>query len=631
MNNQTTIRNSSRAFRVCALPFAMLVTISVSAASNSWTQATDEVWKSDTNWTVSPKDETAELFNAPRIVAASAEATPPVMKIVTPAGLISISGAGSLTFGGAIPNTQTEDSIVKAVLACLGNRMSSGNAEQHFVSSPVIGNSEVNLSRIPANTPAQNMPAAHIDAREQKNVARTLTGRLSGASGTELTATSFSSNGVRSSQKAGVPFFAGSNFSSNSGGGPGSFAQVSARKSTAASFTEKLEANTSHTQNPHVLRDNSSAAYSENTASLSEQTNLTPGYVTELEGAAASGVTGIASSIVQNVLLTAEKTGSRNTAGLAYIGSLAQGDGNRGSLVVSSTGYSITTGYQEVQPMHFASTTTTFGSLSVIPQSSSPAFDFNGTNAANNSPAYAAAASSFENMTASSTHNTATFSTTQFNTSQKIPTLRRAVSVASAPGDKTTLTFGTDGLTLNDNLGNPLSVGTAAFGDGMAVQIGYYDAATTGNNFAGNWVPMTGQNAVNSAYLVTTIGDDSGLGGGAAGEFYSGSLDFIVGDATRGSFPSSTSIPLSLRFYNAALISNATLFNTVSNDLWVWHTPQPPGPPSPFDLSLADSGLEWQGGAGSAFKTTLAIPEPTSALLLALGTAGLLGRRRRRV
>lgn len=194
--------------------------------------------------------------------------------------------------------------------------------------------------------------------------------------------------------------------------------------------------------------------------------------------------------------------------------------------------------------------------------------------------------------------------------------------------EQTRVNFNSDGPLLLNFLGAPLSNGGVGNGNGFAVELGFYDAATLANNFLGNWVAMTGQNSLNTAFSTSSIGD----GNGDPGELYA-SYGFTSSVAnTYNSLPSNTNTPLVLRFYDAVSISTSTYFNAVSNDLWLWKTPGTiPGPPPPtVEMSLTQSNLEWQGGAPSAFKTTLAIvPEPATAALLVFGAAGLLGRRRR--
>ncbi len=195
---------------------------------------------------------------------------------------------------------------------------------------------------------------------------------------------------------------------------------------------------------------------------------------------------------------------------------------------------------------------------------------------------------------------------------------------------------------LTDNLGIALTGGTSTDGDGAVLQLGYFDGASANNNFVGNWVPLTGQGSLNiggvipgtnsaEPYNKTSIGDTTSAGAGNG--TFALELIFTVGDAGTGnSLPNSTSIPLAIRFYNGVTISGSTLFNTVSDNAWLWQTPAA-SPSSPLvGLSLSDPGLVWQGGASSADKTTIAnVPEPGSAALALIGGTAMLIRRRRMV
>ena len=168
-------------------------------------------------------------------------------------------------------------------------------------------------------------------------------------------------------------------------------------------------------------------------------------------------------------------------------------------------------------------------------------------------------------------------------------------------------------------------------GDGFALQLGYFDGASTASNFAGTWIPLTGFGTLNTQYSSFTVGD----GEGAAGEVY-GSFKFEPAVVARGSsLPVSGTIPLSIRFYNASTVGAATFFNTVSNDTWLWRTPASDQPVPPAPVNIQNLGaLEYQSIAlgqpgSSAASTTIPIPEPTSAFLVAVGAAGLMMRRRR--
>jgi hypothetical protein len=220
-------------------------------------------------------------------------------------------------------------------------------------------------------------------------------------------------------------------------------------------------------------------------------------------------------------------------------------------------------------------------------------------------------------------------------------------------GDQTTVSFDSGSqMMYNENTGATiaLSGGTPVNGDGTVLQLGYYDAATTANNFAGNWVPLSGQTSLNTAvipgglianptnetYNQTSIGDANGAGNAT----FAISLNFVAGDPNSGnSLPSLATIPLALRFYNNTSIATSTFYNVVSDDLWLWKTPITP--PSSVTISLNDLNLEWlsisQGqAANTAFHTTIslaAVPEPATIAVGALSAATLICsavRRRRK-
>jgi hypothetical protein len=195
------------------------------------------------------------------------------------------------------------------------------------------------------------------------------------------------------------------------------------------------------------------------------------------------------------------------------------------------------------------------------------------------------------------------------------------------------VSFSTDGLLLRNNLGGLLSAGGLANGDGALLELGYFSSATPAGtgNFSGTWIPLTGPNSGNTEFALSSIGD----GEGPNGEAY----PLWAFDTAR---PNSVAVMpavgtvLSIRFYNAQSLAASTFFNTVSNDTWLWKAPglSAPTPPQVL-MSLQDGSLEWQsisvsGQAGTtAFTTSLPVPEPTSAFLVAVGAAGLMMRRRR--
>ena len=167
--------------------------------------------------------------------------------------------------------------------------------------------------------------------------------------------------------------------------------------------------------------------------------------------------------------------------------------------------------------------------------------------------------------------------------------------------------------------GIPLSAGIQNIdGDGAILQIGYYTLATTQNPFLGEWVAMTG---TGTSY-VTTVGD----GGRSAGRFKTitlleaGTFSFV--EPTVGT-------PLSLRFYNSTTIPSSTYFNAVSTTSGSFNWVAPSTPQSGMGLTLPDTNAIWQDGAGSAFRTTIPVPEPSSSALFALVSLGVMVVRRR--
>lgn len=177
-------------------------------------------------------------------------------------------------------------------------------------------------------------------------------------------------------------------------------------------------------------------------------------------------------------------------------------------------------------------------------------------------------------------------------------------------------------LKMQDNVTFLTNGDDATAGDGAILQLGYYDAATSENNFAGNWVPLTGEGSLNPSFD-TTIGDTGGFVDGR----FSLSTTFIVGTHQ---LPVGNPI-LSIRFYNSTALNTATFFGAVSNDAWVWATPTvaPPGSSvGPLTISNPNAALEWQGG-GAGYFTNIAIPEPSAALLIVCA-AGMFGGARRR-
>lgn len=208
---------------------------------------------------------------------------------------------------------------------------------------------------------------------------------------------------------------------------------------------------------------------------------------------------------------------------------------------------------------------------------------------------------------------------------RRIPTLLLfgvVCTLSMVRADTTTVSFDSGSATLSDQVSTPLSGGTALNGDGDVLQLGYYSSATTSNNFQGTWIPLSGQGSANTAvipggpvtnptnetYNQTSIGDLTS-NGASTGQFAI-SLDFVQGNATSGNSLPAAGVPLAIRFYNGTTIANSTFYNVVSDDLWVWKTPNTP--PTTVTPSLNDSGLEWLSialgqTADTAFRTTISL------------------------
>lgn len=171
---------------------------------------------------------------------------------------------------------------------------------------------------------------------------------------------------------------------------------------------------------------------------------------------------------------------------------------------------------------------------------------------------------------------------------------------------------------LKDINGNPLSAGTTADGDGTVVQIGYHTLATTLHPFAGEWVAMTGPG---TSYL-TAVGDS---GGRNAGEI---KLVLVFTEGALGFTAPADGTPLALRFYDSTSIATSTYFNAVSDTTGVFNWATPTESRSNSGLYFLTAGVVWQGGAASASRTTIAIPEPSCLLLSLVGLGALAVRRR---
>lgn len=207
---------------------------------------------------------------------------------------------------------------------------------------------------------------------------------------------------------------------------------------------------------------------------------------------------------------------------------------------------------------------------------------------------------------------------TLFYFGKELPMLLLGFNVAAEAVATTQITLATNNVVFKNNGVVALSSGTTADGDGTILQLGYYTAATTADPFAGNWVPMTGP----GTSFQTTTGDSGNRANGG----FKLSLLFTAGGIGFTVPPDGT--PLALRFYDSISIDTSTYFNAVSNPSGMFNWFTPTEPQSIASLTFLTPGFLWQDGATSAYRTTIAVPEP-SCLLLGVLSMGALAVRHR--
>jgi hypothetical protein len=175
----------------------------------------------------------------------------------------------------------------------------------------------------------------------------------------------------------------------------------------------------------------------------------------------------------------------------------------------------------------------------------------------------------------------------------------------------------TTGTEFKDRNGNLLTAGTTQAGDGAVLELGYYTEATLVNPFSGTWVPLTGPGTGQTSTIGDLFSQPNGI--------------FTFGHHFQSDSPNVPTIgtPLAIRFYDSTSLATANYFNCVSNTggYWNW-TLGTPEPTVTVSFKTPPEALVWQDGSASAFRTTIAVPELSAALLAASGA--LLAFRRRR-
>ena len=216
------------------------------------------------------------------------------------------------------------------------------------------------------------------------------------------------------------------------------------------------------------------------------------------------------------------------------------------------------------------------------------------------------------------------------------------------------MNFDSGGLLLKNSVGVNLAGGlTGTAYDGEVIQLGYFSGATSnGNNFSGNWTPITGEGSVNYALNTpydTSVGDDPTAGFTPNNQF---SIALVLDTAAGKTIPAGLTAGtiMSIRVYDKNTIAASTAFMTISSssDLWKWPTVTTlTDPSSALNISFADPGIRAEnrlGGGGTtstpsgdpvspsatSLNTTIpVVPEPASAALMLVGFVSLAARRRR--
>lgn len=169
--------------------------------------------------------------------------------------------------------------------------------------------------------------------------------------------------------------------------------------------------------------------------------------------------------------------------------------------------------------------------------------------------------------------------------------------------------------------------------NGSQVQLGYFlgvAPSKSGDDFTSvDWdtfSPFLGVGSSNPGEVIGTFD----AGGGFESAFQiSSTLDTDLGDSLPLGFP----VRLGFRIFDTtqSLIEGAS-YNTVVRDVstWVFNDPGivTNQPPTPSISSTNDPLMFWEDSA-NPFRTSIAVPEPSSILSVLIGAVLFAGRRRR--
>ncbi len=171
---------------------------------------------------------------------------------------------------------------------------------------------------------------------------------------------------------------------------------------------------------------------------------------------------------------------------------------------------------------------------------------------------------------------------------------------------------------LNGSNGQPLPVGSL-------LQVGYFPGLAGPPSTQAQWDTFVNISAINwQIGLDSNGGSTSGAGNFvAAATLLDDTVDIPTGTLQYG-----------VRIFDGTSVASSTNFNTVSLADWNTVGADVPTPgQGTLTLNVAENPFSpanfvWEDSA-NAFSTTIAVPEPSSVLLSALGLLALAGRRKR--